>query len=65
MCEKGLLLDLWVNDEYNYALAMMVGIFEFTMMRTGNTVNSKELGKLFHQYIDDNRPSFRRTSMMT
>jgi ferredoxin len=34
---------------------LMVGIFEFTMMRTGKDVNSKELGKLFYQYLDDNR----------
>ncbi|OEU61725.1 MAG: 4Fe-4S ferredoxin [Desulfuromonadales bacterium C00003094] len=59
LCDKGLILDLWVNDEYNYMPSpLMVGIFEFTMMRTGNTVNSKELGKLFHEYIDDNKAFF-------
>ncbi len=59
LCDKGLILDLWVNDEYNYMPSpLMVGIFEFTMMRTGNTVNSKELGRLFHQYIDDNKAFF-------
>lgn len=59
LCDKGLILDLWVDDEYNYMPSpLMVGIFEFTMMRSGSKVNSKELGKLFHQYIDDNKAFF-------
>lgn len=59
LCDKGLILDLWVDGEYHYMPSpLMVGIFEFTMMRTGNTVNSKELGKLFHEYIDDNKDFF-------
>jgi ferredoxin len=56
LCDKGLVLDLHVNGEYNYMPSpLMVGIFEFTMMRTGKDVNSKELGKLFYQYLDANR----------
>ena len=40
---KGLVVDIWVNEEYRYMPSpMIVGIFEFTMMRMGPKVNSKE-----------------------
>ena len=42
LCSKGLVMDLWVNDEYYYMPSpMVVGIFEFTMMRTGKISNLK------------------------
>jgi ferredoxin len=55
LCLKGLVMDMWVNDAYHYMPSpMMIGIFEFTMMRTGEGVDSKALAHLFHQYLNDN-----------
>ena len=54
MCSKGLVIDFWVQDKYHYMPSpMFIGIFEFTMMRTGNNLNSKEWAKLFHEYWND------------
>jgi hypothetical protein len=33
---------------------IMIGIFEFTMMRTGESVESKALAHLFNQYLNAN-----------
>ena len=53
LCSKGLVMDLWVNDAYHYMPSpMMIGIFEFTMMRTGGGVNSKALAHLFNRYLN-------------
>ena len=50
---KGLVMDLWVNNAYHYLPSpMVVGIFEFTMMRMGPNANSKERARLFHEYMD-------------
>jgi len=55
LCSKGLVMDLWVNDAYHYMPSpIMIGIFEFTMMRTGGSVNSKALAHLFNQYLNAN-----------
>ena len=49
---KGLVVDLWVQGEYRYAPSpMVVGIFEFTMMRMGPNAKSKEWARLFHEYL--------------
>lgn len=56
LCDKGLILDLWVNGEYCYMPSpMVIGIFEFTLMRTGPDVNTPELAKLFHHYLSDDQ----------
>ncbi|MBS3917714.1 MAG: 4Fe-4S binding protein [Deltaproteobacteria bacterium] len=53
LCSKGLVMDLWTNDAYHYMPSpMMIGIFEFTMMRTGESVDSKALAHLFHSYLN-------------
>lgn len=53
MCSKGLVMDLCVNDVYHYMPSpIMIGLFEFTMMRTGGSVDSKALARLFHQYLN-------------
>jgi ferredoxin len=53
LCSRGLVMDLWVNDAYHYMPSpIMVGFFEFTMMRTGEGVDSKALAHLFHQYLN-------------
>jgi ferredoxin len=52
VCAKGLVVDLWINDEYRYTPSpLVIGIFEFTMMRTGNNCDSKRWARLFHQYM--------------
>jgi len=50
---KGLVVDIWVNEEYRYMPSpMIVGIFEFTMMRMGPAANTKEWAKLLHEYMN-------------
>ncbi|MFI3272756.1 MAG: 4Fe-4S binding protein [Pseudomonadota bacterium] len=40
LCEKGLVMDLWDGDDVTYMISpLVVGIFEFTMMRTGGNLN--------------------------
>ncbi|MBN1472088.1 MAG: hypothetical protein JW925_09935, partial [Syntrophaceae bacterium] len=52
LCAKGLLMDIEVKGEYLYMVSpMVIGIFEFTMMRTGGNLNFKECAKLFHEYM--------------
>jgi NAD-dependent dihydropyrimidine dehydrogenase PreA subunit len=56
LCAKGLVMDFWINNKYYYVLSpMFVGIFEFTMMRTGDNVDSKKLAKLFYEYMNDDK----------
>jgi len=52
LCAKGLIIDLWQNNEYHYVPSpMVIGIFEFTMMRTVGHLNSKKWAELFHDYL--------------
>ncbi len=40
LCEKGLVMDLWDGEDVTYMISpLVVGIFEFTMMRTGGKVS--------------------------
>jgi ferredoxin len=53
LCSKGLVMDLCLKDEYHYMPSpMVIGIFEFTMMRTGENLNSKEWARLFDAYMN-------------
>ena len=55
LCEKGLVFDIWINDQYRYALApMVVGIFEMTMMRTRGELHFAEWARLFDEYMHGN-----------
>jgi ferredoxin len=57
MGDKGLVVDMWLDDGYWYMPSpLFVGLFEFTMMRTGDNVDSHLLGNLFHQYMEDGAP---------
>jgi Pyruvate/2-oxoacid:ferredoxin oxidoreductase delta subunit len=52
LCAKGLVMDLWINGKYYYMISpLVIGIFEFTMMRTGGNIKTKEWAKLFHEYL--------------
>ncbi len=51
---KGLVMDIWIHEAYHYIPSpFMIGIFEFTMMRVGPELNSKDWAKLLHDYMDD------------
>jgi Pyruvate/2-oxoacid:ferredoxin oxidoreductase delta subunit len=52
LCVKGLVMDISINGQFLYALSpLIVGIFEFTMMRTGEGLNTREWARLFHSYL--------------
>lgn len=54
LCEKGLVLDVDAKDGYLYIVSpLIVGIFEFTMMRTRGELNTREWARLFHEYLSD------------
>jgi NAD-dependent dihydropyrimidine dehydrogenase PreA subunit len=55
LCLKGLVMDMWVNEAYHYMPSpIMIGIFEMSMMRTGEGVDSKALAHLFQRYMSAN-----------
>jgi len=53
LCVKGLTVDIHTKNKFYYMPSpMVVGIFEFTMMRTGPNLNNKKWAKLFHDYLN-------------
>lgn len=69
MCGKGLMMDLRVRGKYYYTPSpFVIGIFEFTMMRTGGNLNMKEWARLFNEYMGDfmtaNNPGVSRVSIL-
>ncbi|KAF1086218.1 NADH dehydrogenase subunit I [Sporotomaculum syntrophicum] len=60
MAEKGLVLDLYHEGQYYYMPSpLMVGIFEFTMMRTGSNYSPKAAAELFHAYLSGTDDFYR------
>lgn len=54
LCSKGLVMDIWMLGGYRYTISpLIIGIFEFTMMRTRGELNTKEWARLFHDYLHD------------
>ena len=53
LCDKGLVMDVEIHGRYRYAVSpLVIGIFEFTMMRVGDDLDSsKKMAGLFHQYM--------------
>lgn len=52
LCNKGLVMDVWLRGQYHYTPSpMVIGIFEFTMMRSRGKLNTSEWARLFHQYM--------------
>jgi ferredoxin len=52
LCAKGLVMDLEVGGEYRYTISpMVIGVFEFTMMRTDGRPDFKRLAGMFHDYM--------------
>lgn len=58
-CTKGLVIDLCIKGEYYYGPSpIVVGIFEFTMMRTGNP-SAKKMAGLFHEYMQTDEAFYK------
>ncbi len=52
LCDKGLVMDLTLKGKTYYIPSpMAIGIFEFTMMRVDDGVDSKKMARLFHEYM--------------
>jgi ferredoxin len=55
LCEKGLVIDLFSerSGTWKYVISpMVVGIFEFTMMRTASEADHRRRAELFRDYLD-------------
>jgi len=60
LCSKGLVMDIWYMGGYRYSLSpLVVGIFEFTMMRTRGELNTKEWARLFRDYMEDGNTFYK------
>jgi ferredoxin len=56
LCGKGLVVDVFLNNDYYYCPSpLIIGIFEFTMMRTDKHLDVKKIARLFHQYFSDGK----------
>jgi ferredoxin len=54
LCMRGLVMDLCIDGTYYYLPSpMVIGIFEFTMMRAGGGLDHKKVAKLFSEYLED------------
>lgn len=54
LCAKGLIMDLWNEKRGHYfymSYPIAIGIFEFTMMRSGKNLPMKKWARLFHEYF--------------
>jgi ferredoxin len=52
LCAKGLVIDICVKGQYYYSPSpIVIGIFEFTMMRTAVDLDHKKMAKLLHEYM--------------
>ena len=53
---KGLVMDVHDGKEYRYTVSpFIIGIFEFTMMRTKGELNYREWAHLFSDYLNDEK----------
>ena len=52
LCAKGLVLDIWNGARYLYMVSpLVIGFFEFTMMRTGPELPLARWAELFERYM--------------
>ncbi len=52
ICERGLVMDIRVHGRTFYMPSpMVIGIFEYTMMRTRGGVDHRKMAALFHEYL--------------
>ncbi len=60
LCDKGLMIDAWYGKGFRYTVSpLVIGIFEFTMMRTRGELNTKEWARLFHDYLQDKNSFYK------
>jgi len=60
LCDKGLVVDLEIkNERYFMPSPIVVGIFEFTMMRCGDNLDSKGWARLFHRFLHGSDDFYR------
>ncbi len=53
LCARGLVMDLRAGERCWYAPSpMVIGVFEFTMMRTGAGADPARWARLFHDYLE-------------
>lgn len=63
LCGNGLVMDVWVHDRYFYMPSpLIIGVFEFTMMRTGIEAKPAEWAPLFYRLLE-NQESFYHPNM--
>ncbi|UZP68027.1 4Fe-4S dicluster domain-containing protein [Desulfovibrio mangrovi] len=56
LCSKGLVCDIWENEQYLYMISpFVIGFFEFTMMRTKGELSPKLWAELFQRYMFGDR----------
>lgn len=54
LCPRGLVMDVFAGGDYYYAPSpMIIGIFEFTMMRTGDALPVDRWAGLFRDYLEE------------
>lgn len=52
LCSKGLVVDIWDGAQYQYMVSpIVIGFFEFTMMRTGEGLPRARWAELFQAYM--------------
>jgi ferredoxin len=52
LCSKGLVIDIWDGKQYQYMVSpIVIGFFEFTMMRTGPDLPRARWAELFQAYM--------------
>ena len=49
---KGLVMDLEIGGEFHYTVSpMIIGVFEFTMMRTDGELDLPRVARIFNDYL--------------
>jgi len=52
LCHRGLVLDIWDGEGYRYMVSpLVIGFFEFSMMRVGPELPFKQWAELFQGYM--------------
>ncbi|UCD93511.1 MAG: 4Fe-4S binding protein [Candidatus Zixiibacteriota bacterium] len=60
MCSKGLVLDVQLKDKIFYIPSpIVIGLFEFTLMRADDDLNTGEWARLFHEYFEQDNTFFK------
>lgn len=54
LCQKGLVMDLHLNNHYYYTPSpLIIGVYEFSMMRMGPKAEIKKYAEVFSEYLKD------------